>query len=312
MTFRFVLLLACLVTAVHAAARAQSSDLDELMTRVLERRDENWKKLRQYVLDEREEVSVAGPSGAPLWGERRDYTWFIRDGVFVRSPVRANGVSVAEADRRKYEDDFARRARAREQSGGSDSTAGSPADVPSSAEALLTGARQPRFIDTAYFLRFKFEPGRYAFVGRETFDGRDVLRIEYYPERLFTHEQDDQARRRAEGRRDRGEDIEAATERMANKVALVTLWIEPSARQIVKYTFDNVDIDFLPSAWLLRITGAQATMTMGQPFPDVWLPSEVEMRVGAAFAAGAVDIRYRIDYHNYREAVTGGRVLSVP
>ena len=37
----------------------------------------------------------------------------------------------------------------------------------------------------AYFLRFKFEPGNYYLAGRERFDGRDVLRIEYYPTGLF-------------------------------------------------------------------------------------------------------------------------------
>lgn len=63
------------------------------MSRVLATRDENWKKLRQYVLDERERVEVVGPGGARLWGDEREYTWFIREGVFTRSPVRANGVS---------------------------------------------------------------------------------------------------------------------------------------------------------------------------------------------------------------------------
>jgi hypothetical protein len=303
---------ALVVGAVAAAsppmAQAQASDLDAFMSRVLDRRDENWKKLRQYILDEREETALVGPSGAPLWGDRRDYTWFIRDGVFVRSPVRANGATVPEADRRNYEDRFARRALERERNGGSDSTAGGPADVPASAEALLTGARQPRFIDTAYFLRFEFEPGRYALVGRETLEGHDVLRIEYYPERLFTHEQDDEDERRAERRRDREEDVEASTERMMNKVSLVTLWVEPDAHQIVRYTFDNVEIDFLPAAWLVRITEARASMTMGQPFPDVWLPREVEMQFGAMFAAGAINMRYHLEYFNYREAETSATI----
>ena len=30
-----------------------------------------------------------------------------------------------------------------------------------------------------------------------------------------------------------------------NKVSLVTLWIEPTAHQMVQYTFNNVDLDFL-------------------------------------------------------------------
>lgn len=309
------LVLVCLVTTVASPCnvvplRASQSDLDVFMSQVIERRDENWKKLRQYVLDEREEVSVVGPSGAPLWGQRRDYTWFIREGVFVRSPVRVNDVAVADVDRRQYEDEFVERARKREEAAGEEGTAGGPADAPASAEALLTGARRPQFIDTAYFLRFKFEPGRYALVGRELFAGREVLRVEYYPERLFAHELDDQERRRQKGEIDREEDLETSTERMMNKVSLVTLWIEPEAHQIVRYTFDNVEIDFLPAAWLFRLTEARATMTMSQPFADVWLPDSIEMRAGTMLASGAIDVRYKLEYHNYREATTSGRMME--
>ena len=32
-------------------------------------------------------------------------------------------------------------------------------------------------------MRFKFEPGHYAFVGPETYEGRQVLRVEYYRRR---------------------------------------------------------------------------------------------------------------------------------
>jgi len=77
-----------LVTDARSAAQ---SDLDAFMQQVLEQRDSNWKKLQQYVLDEREQIDLRGPSGRPLWGDRRDYTWYIRDGFFVRSPVKVNG-----------------------------------------------------------------------------------------------------------------------------------------------------------------------------------------------------------------------------
>ena len=65
--------------------------------------------------------------------------------------------------------------------------------------------------------------------------------------------------------------------RLMNKVALVTLWIEPSSHQIVKYTFDNVDFDFLPGAWLVTIDTVKASMTMSQPFPEVWLPKDIDL-----------------------------------
>ena len=50
----------------------------------------------------------------PLWGERRDYTWFIRDGFFVRSPVKFNGVTIGDAERRKFEADYLKQAQERE------------------------------------------------------------------------------------------------------------------------------------------------------------------------------------------------------
>src|SRR5215210_3096083 len=100
-----------------AAAAAPPTDLDAFMKQVLARRDDNWKKLQQYVLDEREVIHVQGPGRVPLWGERRDYTWYIRDGFFVRSPVSVNGVTIGEGDRRKFEADFLKRQQEREKRG---------------------------------------------------------------------------------------------------------------------------------------------------------------------------------------------------
>src|SRR5262245_53505396 len=115
MLSRWVLVLFSLAI-LHAgpAARARQSDLDDFMARTLARRDENWKKLQQYLLDERERVALTGTSGVPVWGIERTYTWYIRDGFFVRSPLTANGVTIGEADRRKYEEEFLRRAQRRE------------------------------------------------------------------------------------------------------------------------------------------------------------------------------------------------------
>ena len=93
-------------TAPAGGAAAAQNDLDDFMAQVIARRDENWRKLRQYVLDEREEMTVSGPSGAPLWGQARDYTWFIQDGVFVRSPLRVDGVRVPDEERRAYEQEI--------------------------------------------------------------------------------------------------------------------------------------------------------------------------------------------------------------
>ena len=95
-------------------SRAEQTDLDAFMRQVLTSRDANWKKLQQYVLDERELIELHGPGRILLWGERREYTWYIRDGFFVRSPLRFNGVTIADDERRKFEADYLRRMQRRD------------------------------------------------------------------------------------------------------------------------------------------------------------------------------------------------------
>jgi hypothetical protein len=80
------------------------------------------------------------------------------------------------------------------------------------------------------------------------------------------------------------------------------LWIEPKAAQIVKYTFNNVAFDFLPGSWLVHVDDVKASMTMGQPFPDVWLPQNVDVAVALTIAVGQFDFRYGLQYHDYRRA----------
>src|SRR5688572_9535215 len=84
------------------------------MERVIARRDENWKKLQQYILDEREAFQLTGPDEGRLYGFERDYTWFIREGYFIRSPLKADGVRVSEAERATFERDWIEREKQRE------------------------------------------------------------------------------------------------------------------------------------------------------------------------------------------------------
>ncbi|MCU1382231.1 MAG: hypothetical protein JWL71_928 [Acidobacteria bacterium] len=303
--------------ALSIAAVPAETDLDAFMRQVVARRDDNWKKLQQYVFDEREQMEMRGPNRVPIWGEKHEYTWFIRDGFFVRSPVKFNGVTIGEAERRKFEADYLKQAQERDTRpprGGSVTLDGSgsisidrgasadaaprAADDPSQdVSGVIRQNRPPQFISSAYFLRFKFEEGKYALVGRETLDGRPVLKIEYYPARMFSGSD------RRRGGKDRSKDAaarDAEFQRLMNKVALVTIWVEPTAHQIVKYTFDNVGFDFLPAQWLVHVSDVKATMTVGQPFPDVWLPSNMEINVAMTAAFGQIDLRYGLDYHDYR------------
>ena len=87
-----VLSLAAGLLAVPARVSTQT-DLDAFMKQVVAKRDDNWKKLQQYILDEREAMEMRGPDRTPMWGEHREYTWFIREGFFVRSPLKFNGVT---------------------------------------------------------------------------------------------------------------------------------------------------------------------------------------------------------------------------
>jgi hypothetical protein len=316
-----------LVTLLTLAPRPSAqTDLDAFMKDVVARRDDNWKRLQQYILDEREEILLNGPGGTRLWGEQRDYSWFIRDGFFIKSPVKANGATVSEEERRKYEDEYLRRTKRRDARGRQSGPENAPADSagvgalsrpenngastgsaqadapPSNVDALILQTRQPQFVSSSYFLRFKFDEGRYALVGREKFDGRDVLRIEYYPTKLYS---DDRRGRRGEPRRrgDKEQREDAEFLKLMNKVALITLWVEPSSHQIVKYTFDNVDFDFLPVPWLVKVDSAKSSMTMSQPFSEIWLPKGIDVNVALTLAIGQFTFSQTVAYQNYREAV---------
>jgi hypothetical protein len=282
------------------------------MRRVLARRDENWKKLQQYVLDEEERLHVFGPGGLRLYGFVREYTWFIRQGFFIRSPVRFDGVRISEEERAREEERWVEREKSRERRAQerakergeevpkSDEAATPPPPDPSAPVDVLRNSLEPQFVSMAYFLRFKFEPGHYALAGRERLNDRDVLRVEYYPAELFN-----EGRSRPNKRvRERDDQIE---EKM-NKVSLVTMWNDPSEHQIVQYTFDNIDMDFLPGRSLVRVDEMKASMKMLQPFPNVWLPGSIDMRFLLTTAMGSIEASYEVEYQDYRLAEVTTRI----
>src|SRR2546421_1390486 len=228
-----VTLLSTSLAVFPTSARAQT-DLDAFMKDVVARRDDNWRKQQQYILDEREEIILNGPGGARLWGEQKDYTWYLREGFFIKSPIAANGAAVGESDRRKFEDEYMRRTVLREGRGrGPENAPPNSSGVgviarpdnndrgesaPTSVDGLIRQTRQPQFVSSSYFLRFKFDEGRYALAGREKFEGRDVLRVEYYPTKLFG---DDRNRGRGRGRErsDKEQRQDEEFRRLLNKVS---------------------------------------------------------------------------------------------
>ena len=451
------------LTATSAGAQ---NEVDEFMERVLAQRDENRITLQDYVLDEQETFELVGPGRVVLQSFRREYTWYVRDGYLIRSPVRVDGVEIDETrrleaeeewlrqeerrsvqrqrqkrplsrrtvhddvtttierlwgddidgelaediaeDARLWDDDMAaivasadriledldgvaavgfgrtverlrdgfvmleeERLEALEVGGLLDAVApeligalgeadepevgqlvellelavarglSAPAAVDALTDAVSTATAagqlargqtldrlrdaladaatvaetdagrvgevaaqaslQPRFVSESYFMDFEFEPGNYYLVGREELAGREVLRIEYYPQQMFS---DERVHREETDRDEREDEIEAGFD----KTSLVTLWIDQTEHQIVKFTFDNVGFEFLPARWLVRLDDLKASMVMGQPIADVWLPERVELNGTLTMANGSFNVVYARTFTDYRQADTGARI----
>lgn len=303
--------------AVSTAGQA-GNEIDRFMTRVLENRDASWRRIGDFVLREVLTLDVDGPAGLPIAGFRHEYEWYVREDLVVRSPWRFDGVDIGEAERREYEAEWLRRRERREAerreerrraaekaaAAAAGETVAEREDAGSAAgqrEAAAADAErlEPEFItDAGYFLEFPFEPGNYYLAGYETLAGRKVVKIEYYPTDLFEDDSEPESereRRIAEG---------------FAKTSLVTLWIDPEVHEVVRYTFENVGLDFLPGRWLVRVDGWHATIEMAQPIGGVWLPSRMILTGGATTALGAFEMRLTREYSDYREALTSGRVVG--
>ena len=300
---------------------APKSDLDVFMERALARREVTKRVLNDYILDETEEFEILGPSRTRMFRSKRDFTWYVRDGMHVRSPLRIDGVGVPEDERDRYEDRWIRREKARrERKAKNEKESREIAITPTGVEANVLpngpASTEPRFVSEAYFMDFKFEPGNYFLAGREKFEGQEVLKIEYYPTKLFGGKDDEKTPRELKAdeqssaketkekqrERDKEKQLEQDIERKMNKTALVTLWVDPSNHQIVKYTFENVWLDFLPAGWLVQVDEMRASMTMYQPFKDVWLPREIQIGAGITLALGSFEASYDRSFREYREA----------
>jgi hypothetical protein len=296
-----------------ASAAAPARDLDALMAKALQHREVDRRTLSDYVLDEVESVEVLGPGRAPITRIHREFTWYVRDGVHVRSPVRFDGVPIAEADRRAYEERwFNREQDRRKHRAEREAKRESEGKPPTLGPAALN---EPRFVSESYFLDFKFEPGNYYLAGRDTLDNKEVLKIDYYPQHLFN---DDEEPRTSPGskeykrkRKSKEDELGEEIDRKMNKTAQVTLWVDPSENRIVKYTFDNVWMDFLPAAWLVRVDDLRASMEMGQPFDGVWLPRNIRIHAGVTLAAGSFEVTYGREFSKYRKADVSTRI-TVP
>jgi hypothetical protein len=329
-------LLATLVVLIGGLL--QPTDLDQFMAQALQRRDLDRKTLADYVLDEVETFEVLAPGKVPVARMRREYTWYVRDGIHVRSPVRFDGVPIPEADRRTYEDQWLKSEENRRKYR-------TERDAKRAAEGKgpALGApsiNEPRFVSESYFMDFKFEPGNYYLAGKETLEGKELLKIDYLPTKLFDESETDKEDAAVDGKAkdpkdskdgkdpkdakdtkdrkppsekdkkkaDKEHKQDEEIDRKFDKTSQVTLWVDPQTQQIVKYTFDNVWLDFLPAGWLVKIDDLRASMQMGQPFPGVWLPHNVSIHAGVTVALGSMELQYHREFSNYRKADVSTKV----
>ena len=268
------------VPARLVAMAGVQNEIDAFMEKVLARRETNWIELQDYVLDEKESLDVRGSGGVVLEGYHREFTWYVRDHILVRSPVRYDGVTIGEAERVEYEQTWLHREQREEEKRREQDP------VTATPTGSFTNSRSLR---REGFLRFEFDPSNYYFAGRETFSDREVVRIEYYPTRMFSNG-DDQF------------------DEAFNKTTLATLWIDPEEHQIVKYVFDNVGLEFLPFRWLVRVEDLKASMVMSQPFDGVWLPQEIGIHGTVALANRSYRVAYVREFFNYKQAEVAARI----
>jgi hypothetical protein len=278
-------LCAALVAATGGAVAAPpQQDVDAFMEKVLAKREVNWQATYDYVFAEVETLSLRGADIAALQSFEQEYTWYVRDGYLVRSPWSVNGVEVDRDTREEAELAWI-------------------ADV----KRDENNAR----IQRDSFFDFEFEPGNYLFAGRETFEGREVVRVEYYPTQAFFADGEERERRRRDEDEEReDEDFdEEEFEHMFAKTSLVTMLIVPEEHQIVKWTFENVGFEFLPYRWLVRMDELHASMVMHQPIEGVWLPREIRAAASASTASFDLEVEYARVFGDYKEPAVGAGVV---
>ena len=269
----FVILLALLCLCGPGAATDeptfQTNEIDAFMEKVLEQREISWDELYDYVFSETMKLDFAGMEIAAIESFEHEFIWFVRDGYLVRSPYRMNGVQVSAEERAEYESDW--------------------------ISGMRDGERSTR-IERDSFFDFEYEPGNYFFAGREVFEGREVVRIEYYPTHLFSDEGDEEG------------DEDDEFDRAFDKTSLVTMLVVPEEHQIVKVTFENLGLDFLPGRWLVQVEEIKASMVMDMPIEGVWLPKLIEATGRISTASGALSLDFSRAFFDYKQTDVGAKV----
>ena len=261
------------------SAKPAMNDLDEFMAKVMQKRWADAENLREYVFNEREALNVEIDTKiASQWSYRREYLWFVRDDYLVRSPVLIDGVKVSAKEKSAAEEEWINGQKRREKSKNQNGI---------DYQALF-GLENENSLDFQAFFGFEFEPGRYLYGGERQFEGRTALLVEYYP-RMSDGKN---------GNNTKNDHINGLFE----KTYLVTMLISPDDHQILKITFDNVGLEFLPVRWIVRMNDIKASMVMDKTKIGIWLPREISAYGSISTAGADLSISYSREFYEYAKS----------
>jgi len=233
------------------------NELDNFMAKVLRKRDIDWEKLRDYIFNSTETLEIRQGEIPALENFCREYSWYVQDGYLVRSPIRIDGVKISSRERAE------------------------------AVEKWINDEKKKRENDKTNqlnrqsFFGFKFEPGRYLYAGKQQFEGREVVVVEYYPDIGNDKNNDNKY------------------EDLIEKSILITLLIDPEEYQIVQFTFDNAGFEFLPARWLVRLEDIKGSLIMDKPLGDVWLPREITAYGSISTANMELSVHYSHEFYSY-------------
>ena len=162
---------------------------------------------------------------------------------------------------------------------------------------------EPRFlVDHHYYTDWTFEPGRFYLAGREAADGREVLRIEYYPLPEEREEPDEFVDR-----------VVGATHRGT----LHTFRVDPASLEIVEHTVENGGLPGFPLRWLLRVDRFRASMALAPfaaagPLREIRMPQRVEVRGSLTTGLGDLEVVVTREFFDYRRTEGAGALRPAP
>jgi hypothetical protein len=167
---------------------------------------------------------------------------------------------------------------------------------------IISQTFEPDFIRSANFMQFKFDAGSYALAGREKMLEPRRPEDRVLPEAAVRDEQPESTVRAARKTPscDKEDEFERDIEQKMNKVSLVTLWVDPAEKQILKYEFRFQDLDFLPGRTLVRFEKRALDDGDGRAVCERLAALGVGMRFRLGSAVGPLEARYDVKYRDYR------------